>query len=136
MLNTNLTEMINDAIEHLVKLQSRSNDPNTKCAAIIFDHEGFCVGSGYNYNLMPGHNNKYETTIHAEIKAIIDSAGYGEVMYTSHLPCHHCMKAIIEKGIDTIYTINSPFSSDKWERSKEISLKLAKEHGIKIEYIY
>ena len=75
------------------------------------------ISQGYNGSLS-GHphksvvvDNHEMSTIHAEQNAIIDCAKRGvsckdSVAYITHFPCIHCLKMLIQAGIQKIYYIN------------------------------
>ena len=83
----------------------------------IFVKDNRIISQGYN-GFLSGHphtsvvKNEHEiATIHAEQNAIIDCAKRGvsckdSVAYITHFPCIHCLKMLIQAGIQKIYYIN------------------------------
>ena len=75
------------------------------------------ISQGYNGSLA-GHphesvivDNHEMATIHAEQNAIIDCAKrgvscQGANAYITHFPCIHCLKMLVQSGIQTIYYIH------------------------------
>lgn len=145
---------IEKLLPEIKKLLQKSNDPDTQVAALIIDHEGVIVGSGCNYNLSKTYYKylgteyfqrkkdpkkfespeKYLWTIHAEQAALLKSVGYGEIMICTHLPCHSCMKMIVQSQIEEVIYFTENFSSDHWEESKKVSKELAKIYNISLTY--
>lgn len=81
------------------------------------------IAQGYN-GFLPGcphesiiENNHEMATVHAEINAICDCAKRGtscknSVIYITHYPCIHCIKAILASGINKVYYIED-YKNDK-----------------------
>lgn len=83
----------------------------------ILVKENRIISQGYNGSLS-GHphesivvDNHEIATIHAEQNAIIDCAKrgvscQGADVYITHFPCIHCLKMLVQAGIQTVYYIN------------------------------
>jgi dCMP deaminase len=90
----------------------RSKDPSTKCGCILVDKRNRLIGAGYNghargvdFNKMPQERPaKYETIIHAENNALLNSTGNldGATAYVSGPPCNHCWAQLIQSGIKRV----------------------------------
>ena len=96
----------------------RSKDPNTQVGACIVSPEHKIVGVGYNglpwgceddkfpWMVREGelYDTKYPYVVHAELNAILNSISHlkGCTIYVSLFPCHECVKAIIQSGIQEI----------------------------------
>lgn len=109
----------------------RSKDPGTQVGACIVNDEHKILSMGYNGmpigcedDSMPWHregedalDNKYMYVCHAELNAILNSAGgnlRGAQIYTTLFPCNECAKAIIQSGIAEVV-----YLSDKYADSSE-----------------
>lgn len=111
----------------VAKLSSfRSKDPNTQVGACIVNASNRIVGVGYN-GLPYGCNDeeypwakregsleetKYPYVVHAELNAILNSTTslQGCKLYVSLFPCHECVKAIIQSGIQEIIYCDDKYS--------------------------
>lgn len=136
-------------IELSKHLSSWSKDKSTKVAAIIVDKHNRIVSNGYN-GFPQGINDniderhirpqKYLWTEHAERNAIYNAARVGVStmnckIYIQLFPCVDCSRAIIQSGIDTIYTYEPDFSHHKYGEEWKVSLEMLKEANIKINLI-
>jgi dCMP deaminase len=124
----------------------RSKDPSSKIGAVLVK-DGNIIGSGYNgfsrkvLDLPERYNNretKYKFVVHSEVNAILTCARMGistlnSVLYTNSLPCHNCMKEIIQAGIKEV-VIHKQWSMNhsKWKESIEISQTMLKEAEISV----
>ena len=115
---------IDKYLDRLKQIQSLSNDPYTKVACILLDDSLDIVGIGYNdkpkmwVQKYPYEDrelkNKY--IIHAEINAVIDAGSNKAcVAIVTLFPCTHCMKALLAKGITTLYYHDIRFNEDASE---------------------
>ncbi len=104
----------------------RSKDPGTQVGACIVDKDNRILSVGYNGmpmgcedDIMPwnrdgeGLNSKYIFVCHAELNAILNYRGGGNLKgarcYVTLFPCNECAKAIIQCGISEIV-----YMSDKY----------------------
>jgi dCMP deaminase len=129
-----------------------SKDKSTKVASVIVDeeeHDLICVG----YNGFPGgveddiderHDRpaKYLWTEHGERNAIYNAAKRGlslrgYTLYTRWFPCADCMRAIIQSRLKKVVCekVTGTDRDKRWEESFKVSLQMAKEAGIEIEYV-
>jgi dCMP deaminase len=106
----------------------RSKDPSTQVGACIVNENKKIVGIGYNGfpigcedEEFPWEregdwlDTKYPFVCHAELNAILNSAGgqiNGSTIYVGLFPCNECAKAIIQSGIKHVVYI-----SDKYEKT-------------------
>ena len=121
----------------------RSNDPNTKCGAVIFDSKGNYVSSGCNRfpkgvaedERMNDRALKNEIVVHSEPVAIF-LAGHrsiGGTMYVSRFPCCRCAGLIIECGITRVVTREpSGEFAERWGESVALAKKMFDEAGVEL----
>ena len=107
----------------------RSKDPNSRVGTCIVNAQNRVVGIGYNG--MPNGcsdeefpwgrdseselDRKYPYVIHAELNAILNSAGdlTDCTLYTALFPCNECCKAIIQSGIKkVVYLVDKYADTD------------------------
>lgn len=104
----------------------RSKDPNTKVGACVVNEDKIIVGVGYNgfptgcdESVLSWDrdgdflNTKYAYVCHAELNAILNSAGRslkGCTLYVDLFPCNECAKAIIQSGIKRIVFLSDKYS--------------------------
>ncbi len=105
----------------------RSKDPSTQVGACIVNADKRIISMGYNG--MPrccnddefpwdreGNplNSKYLFVCHAELNAILNSAGgsvRGCTVYTTLFPCNECAKAIIQSGITEVVYMSDKYAN-------------------------
>ena len=106
----------------------RSKDPNTQGGACIVNGRNKIMSVGYNgfpqgcsddefpwERTGDEYNTKYPYVCHAELNAILNSAGAsleGCKIYVALFPCNECAKAIIQCGIKEVI-----YLSDKYAES-------------------
>ena len=106
----------------------RSKDPNTQVGACIVNGRNKIMSVGYNgfpqgcsddefsgERTGDEYNTKYTYVCHAELNAILNSAGAsleGCKIYVALFPCNECAKAIIQCGIKEVI-----YLSDKYAES-------------------
>lgn len=106
----------------------RSKDPNTQVGACIVNGRNKIMSVGYNgfpqgcsddefpwERTGDEYNTKYPYVCHAELNAILNSAGAsleGCKIYVALFPCNECAKAIIQCGIKEVI-----YLSDKYAES-------------------
>lgn len=115
----------------------RSKDPSTQVGACVVDSDNKIVGVGYNGfptgcddDKLPWDkqgdflNVKYPYVCHAELNAILNSAGKnlkGASIYVYLFPCNECAKAIIQSGIkEVVYLSDKYASSDATKASRRM----------------
>lgn len=115
----------------------RSKDNNSQVGACIVSREHKIISLGYNGmptgcldDNMPWSregeplDTKYLYVCHAELNAILNSAGgdlKGAKIYTTLFPCNECAKAIIQSGISEIIYYSDKYSeSDATVASKKM----------------
>lgn len=93
----------------------RSTCSRLHVGAVIADHRGVILSSGYNGALAGEAHCNHVTrdepcrlAVHAEANAILWAARRGiategAYMYCTHEPCYECSKMIIQSGIVTVY---------------------------------
>lgn len=105
----------------------RSKDPSTQVGACIVNADKRIISMGYNG--MPkccsddefpwdreGNplDSKYLFVCHAELNAILNSAGgnvRGCTVYTTLFPCNECAKAIIQSGISEVVYMSDKYAT-------------------------
>ena len=96
----------------------RSIDQSTKCGAIIVSKDNRVLSQGYNGPIRNSNDagfptdrpRKYYYTLHAEENALLAyNGGYqdiqGSTIYVTGMPCHRCLRMIIQKGISRIVVL-------------------------------
>jgi dCMP deaminase len=111
--------MPNQAQLHLTYLQIAqsaallSKDPSTKVGACIVSKDGRQFSIGYN-GFPRGVEEtpekwerplKYQYTVHSEVNAILNCPFdmRGSSIYVTLQPCHRCLGALIQAGIQYVY---------------------------------
>ncbi len=116
----------------------RSKDPNTRVGTCIVSQENRILSVGYNGmpsgcsddefpwdRQGPTYDTKYAYVCHAELNAILNYTGTtamaGAKLYTTLFPCNECTKAIIQKGIKTIYYLSDKYAdTDETKAAKRM----------------
>jgi len=126
-----------------------SKDTNTCVGAVIFDEDnGVEVSSGWNC-LPRGVKHtvernsaplKYQLTSHAEISAITNAARMGrstlgKSIVVTMFPCSLCAAALINAGIEVVYSPKPDFNHIKYGEGMKLSVEMFKESGIEIRSI-
>lgn len=104
----------------------RSKDPSTQVGACIVSQQNRIVSVGYNGlpfgcsdDVFPWAregeflDTKYPYVCHAELNAILNSAGQsmqGCHIYVPLFPCNECSKAIIQVGIKEIIYLSDKYA--------------------------
>jgi len=128
-------------------VSSWSKDRSTKVGAILVSTNNRVISMGYNGFPIDCDDNvdcrhqrpaKYLWTEHAERNAIYTAAGYGIkvrglIMFTTMYPCADCARAIIQSGVQTIYTPKPAIA--RWDESHKVATSMFKEAGICVIYI-
>jgi len=92
-----------------------SFDPSSKCGSVIVSKDGRILSTGYNGPIKHSKDEeipivrpeKYYHFLHGEENAILAYNGSyqdiaGSTIYVTGLPCHKCLRMIIQKGITKI----------------------------------
>lgn len=103
----------------------KSKDPKCKVGAVIVrDHvvattgfNGFARDLIDDPDLLVDVEEKLKWMCHAEFNAIMNAARYGTALagttiYVTKFPCFACCNAIIQAGIEAIYTLDRKFWDD------------------------
>jgi dCMP deaminase len=93
----------------------RSPDPSTKCGAVLVSADHRILSTGYNGPIKGADDfcvplerpAKYSHILHAEENCIIAYNGssqdlVGSTMYVTGMPCHKCLRMVLQKGIKKI----------------------------------
>ena len=127
----------------------RSKDPGTQVGAVLIGVDDRVLSIGYNGspNGFPDEqvpwnrlatdpeDTKYPWVIHAELNAILNFKGLtsdlqGSTLYTTHLPCNECTKALIQAGVKKIVYGDDITSMNLLPR---VTLTLLRTCGVEIE---
>ncbi|WP_073837472.1 dCMP deaminase family protein [Micromonospora sp. CB01531] len=115
MLNTSRPTIHQTLIGVAYEFAKRSTCSRLHVGAVIADHRGVILSSGYNGALSGEAHCNHVTrdepcrlAVHAEANAILWAARRGistegAYMYCTHEPCYECSKMIIQSGIVTVY---------------------------------
>ncbi len=107
----------NDYFRDIVLCTAKRSTCSRLNVGCILVKDNRIISQGYNGSLS-GHphksvviDNHEIATIHAEQNSLIDCAKrgvscYGCTAYITHFPCIHCLKLLIQAGIQTIYYIH------------------------------
>jgi dCMP deaminase len=104
----------------------KSKDPNCKVGAVITSADNLIISTGFNGLARGIHDdsrvleNTYEKLsqiCHAEFNAIVNASRVGIALkgasiYVTKFPCLGCCNAIIQAGIERIYTHDDKFWDD------------------------
>ena len=105
----------------------RSKDPNTSVGTCIVSDKNRILSVGYNGMPMGCSDDefpweregntldtKYAYVCHAEMNAILNYTGTASIkgakLYTTLFPCNECTKAIIQKGIKTVFYLSDKYA--------------------------
>ena len=107
----------------------RSKDRNTQVGSCIVSQDHKILSLGYNGmptgcmdDTMPWARDgdpletKYMYVCHAELNAILNSAGgnlHGAKLYTTLFPCNECAKAIIQSGIAEVIYLSDKYADSQ-----------------------
>jgi dCMP deaminase len=113
---------------HIARAVSiKSKDPKCPVGAVIVTKENIILSTGFNGLARGVHDNdetlldpaeKLKVICHAENNAIINAARVGgrplegATIYVTKFPCLACCNAIVQAGIDRIYTHDDRFWDD------------------------
>jgi dCMP deaminase len=115
-----------------------SKDPSTGVGAVIVDWDNRIVSLGFNGfprgikddERLESREIKYETTIHAEVNAILFSKRdlSGCTLYVWPIPpCSRCSSIIVQSGIARVVSVSPP---EHWQQSCELGKSLLEEAGV------
>lgn len=125
-----------------------SKDPSTRVGAVLFDpaiksivatgYNGFPAGKPDYQSDYEDRETKYRWVIHAEMNAL-QAAGRngipteGLTLFCTHAPCEHCMKHIINAGIDrVVYDVGVKNEGMVNEKALRAVLKMACATGVSL----
>jgi dCMP deaminase len=142
-----MTELSEKWIERFLKLATEvatwSTD-STKVGSVIVGKDKNIISTGYNgfcrgvreteTRKLPEY--KYYFTEHAERNAIylakssVDEA----ILFSTHVPCADCARAIIQSGIKNVYYCNE-LENFKWNQSVTIAKMMFSEADVALKYV-
>jgi dCMP deaminase len=130
---------------------SWSEDTSRKVGAVIVGSGNAVLSTGYNgfprgvnahaperHSRIDGE--KYHWFEHAERNAIFNAARNGikiegSTLYCTSFPCSNCMSAIIQSGCIRLVGIEPDLNDLKYSRSFFVSLQMAAESGLRVDYL-
>lgn len=121
-----------------------SKDDSTKVGAKIISEDNEPLAMGYN-GFPRGINDnvekrkqrpiKYKWSEHAERNAIYNTSANlkGSTMIVTDMPCCDCARAIVQKKIKTVITLDpSPDMKLRWSEDFEITQEMFAEAGVEL----
>ncbi len=135
-------------MKHVYLTSEKSRDPRTKIGAVLVKDKHI-ISSGFNGFPMgiddlieryDDRETKYKYVVHAEQNSILVAARFGisimdTTLYTNGIPCHSCMKSVIQGGIKDI-VIHKQWPEmvhSEWIESIKISKIMMREAGINLK---
>lgn len=108
-----------------VAASKKSKDPRCKVGAVVV-RDNTIATTGFNgfardvidsMDLLANVDEKLRWMCHAEFNAILNAARNGVALlgtriYVTKFPCFSCCNAIIQAGIESIYTLDTKFWDD------------------------
>lgn len=126
---------------------TKSKDPSSKMGAVLVKNNrvistgfnGFPEGVDDLEDRYKDRDLKYKFVVHAEDNAILSAARFGmstlhSVLYVPSLPCHDCMKSIIQSGISEVVIHSQWPTLPNWKEQFKITEILKKESGVIIRH--
>ena len=133
-------------------VKSKSKDRNTQVGAVIVAQDqavkstgwnGFPRGVGDDVNERHDRPAKYRWTEHAERNSIYNAARHGiatlgSTMYSTHMPCCDCARAIVQSGIVELVTVepdwNDPHIIDT--QHPDVAATILREGGVNVRFTH
>ena len=127
-------------------VSQKSIDTSTKCGAILVSKKNRILSVGYNGPLQGVDDSKiplerpakYTMFLHSEENCLLSYNGdeyqiENSRIYITGIPCHKCLRMIIQKGIKKIIYANvTPFCCIEEEDKKSRSLMLELKPEVKL----
>lgn len=136
-------------MRHVYLIATKSKDPRTKIGAVLVK-DGTIISEGYNgfargvkdyEERYADRELKYKFVVHGEANAVLNAVRHGvntldSTCYTQCIPCHDCMKTLIQAGIVKV-VVHSEFPSFGaiWAASCKLSVQMCDEAGIHIRAV-
>lgn len=118
----------------------KSKDPRCCVGAVIVSQDNIILSTGFNglprgvsddKDILDDVEEKLKVICHAEQNAIVNAARIGvsvrhASIYVTKFPCLTCCNAIIQAGLDRIYTRDDrywdddPFDGDHWRKRRAL----------------
>ena len=115
----------------------KSKDLSTKCGAVIVSDDNRILSTGYNGPIRNSNDSnfptkrpeKYYHTLHAEENALLMYSGscrdiFGATIYVTGMPCHKCLRMIIQKGISRVVFCKGHLAKMQDDVDLEASLEM------------
>jgi dCMP deaminase len=135
-------------------VSSWSKDPSTKVGAVVVDHLGHIVGTGYNGfpvrvadtdERLNDRPTKYAMVVHAELNAILQAGerARGATIYVypafGKPPlCSGCAKAVIQSGIRRAVGYEPEpgnEAAERWAPELAIAAEMCGEAGVRMDML-
>jgi len=124
----------------------RSEDPSTKCGAVLVDPSNVVVATGYNGfprglddpERWHDREAKYARVIHSELNAVINACNHGRpvagcTLYVTWNPCRECALLLWQAGIKRVVMVEDHTNDEQWNFGE--SAKVFADAKIKVETI-
>lgn len=136
-------------MQHVYLIASKSKDPRTKIGAVLVK-DGVIISEGYN-GFARGVKDyeeryldrelKYKFVVHGEANSVLNAVRHGvntsgATCYTQGVPCHDCMKTLLQAGVKEIVVHDQwPSHGGPWAESAKLSRQMCEEAGVTIRVI-
>lgn len=133
------------AMINVAKIVAKRSPCITRQVGAVITEDGYVVGVGYNgppsglkhdtidirkeKGFSSGEGLDYSRDVHAEQNAIMQSGikakrGSNLELFTTSSPCIHCMRMLIQIGVQKIYYIEKYNHPLAWEMAKESNIEM------------
>lgn len=130
----------------------KSKDPKCPVGAVIVSEDNIILSTGFNglargvhddEQILADADEKIKVICHAEVNAIMNAARIGgrplhrATIYVTKFPCLTCCNAIIQAGIQRIYTHDDSFwNDDPADKDHSRKKRVLHEGGITVDAPY
>jgi dCMP deaminase len=126
----------------------KSKDPNCQVGAVIVSSDRLILSTGFNglargvyddEDLLKDIDEKLKWVCHAELNAIVNASRIGvalkdSTIFVTKFPCLTCCNAIVQAGIQRIYTHDEDYwSKDPNDREHTRKKPLLKQGGVRVD---
>ena len=125
-----------------------SIDPSTKVGCVLVKNKrvistgynGFPKNISDNFDRLMDREQKYESTVHAEVNAVTTAALHGvstegSTAYITLMPCSRCASVLINAGVTAVCVLANPVIPDRWLSNFILASKLLAEAGVTYQTI-
>ena len=142
-------DYINDWDDYFFEISKvvarKSKDPKCSVGAVITSTDSLIISTGFNglardvydtETLLNDVDEKLLWICHAEFNAIVNATRNGTALkggsiYVTKFPCFACLNAIVQAGIERIYTLDDKY----WDEDPADGVNKPKPHSRKKELI-